>query len=65
MLTITEGSQTRARQSRVNNLKGLTSALPGRQWFWFSTLEQVAGADFLAEAIWRPGKGEEPMALIQ
>ena len=65
VLTVTEGRQTRSGRSRVTNLKGLTSALPGRQWFWFSTLERVAGADFLAEPIWWSGKGEEPMALIQ
>ena len=46
------------------HVKTLTTDLVGRRWFWFSTLEQVAGADFLSGSIWWPGSSEETTALL-
>ena len=64
VLTITEGGVTRKGRGRHKSVQDIAKDSRAKDWFWFTSLEDVIKEDFLTASIWEQSHDDELRALI-
>ena len=64
VLTVAEGGVTKKGRGRHKSVQDVARDTRARDWFWFTSLEDVINEDFLAAPIWEQTHTDKKSALL-
>ena len=64
VLTVTEGGVTRKGRGRHKSVQAVTKGARAKDWFWFTSLENVIDGDFFLTPIWEQTHTEQKSNLL-